>query len=364
VLGYDGFGNVISQSVTGIGMTARVTGFAWSANGLYLATLTNALGQASSQTWNGAFGVPASVTDPNGLTTSWTYDVFGRRTHELRPDQTSTQWIYGACSSCGTRVRYSVATQAKSNTGAVIRTDESRFDAFDQEVVRLSPQVGGAVSQVHYDRDALGRITRTYVPYWVGGVSNGYVDTSFDLLNRPTGTASYTSTGALHASSSTSYSGLTSTTIDALGHATTRTALAWGGPARVTDAAGGNTQYQSNALGQLTQMTDAYGNLVLQADYNPRGVATSITNINRGTLVRMPNALGEIKTETDAKGQTRTYDYDLLGLTKAPRQQPAKSSRLRALPATGGTVAGPRPAGATPPVRPGPGVRARAVAGA
>ena len=313
-LGYDALGHVNSQSVSGIGMTARVTNFAWSGNGLYLATLTNPLGQASTQTWNGSFGVPASVTDPNGLATSWTYDSFGRRTDEQRPDLTSTHWSYTSCGACGdARLRYAVAAQSKSTSGAVIRTDEARFDAFDQEVVRLTPQAGGGVSQVRYDRDALGRVTRAYVPYWVGGASNGYSDTTFDLLNRTTGTASYTSTGALHSSSSIGYSGLTSTVTDSVGHSTISTALAWGGPARVTDAAGGSTNYQSNPLGQLTQMTDAYGTAVMQAVYNQRGMATSITNINRGTLTRVPNALGEVVSETDAKSQTRTYGYDLLG---------------------------------------------------
>jgi RHS repeat-associated protein len=312
-LGYDAVGHVNSQSVTGIGLAARTTSLTWSANGLYVASLTNPLGQVSTQSWNASLGLPASVTDPNGLTTGWAYDAFGRRTGENRPDLTSTAWVYAPCSSCGARVRYTVQAQSKTTAGSVIRSDEFHFDAFDQQVTRLTPQAAGGSSQVSVERDARGRITRAYVPYWVGGASNGYTDTAFDLLDRVTGTASYTSSGALYSQSSTAYSGLAVTQTDPLNHSTTQVALAWGAPSRVTDAAGGSINYQSNAFGQLTQMTDAYGTTVMQGVYDTRGRPTSVTNVNRGTTTIVPNALGEVASETDAKGQTRSYLYDQLG---------------------------------------------------
>ena len=312
-LGYDGFGNVNSQSVTGTGMTARTTTANWGTTGQFPESITNALNETSQRGWDRSLGLPASVTDPNGLVTGWSYDAFGRRTAESRPDLTSTAWIYNACSSCGARVKYTVTEQSKSTTAALIRSDELRFDAFDQEVTRLTPQAAGGNAQVSYDRDALGRITRSYVPYWSGGASNGYVDTSFDVVGRVTGSAMVTATGVTRDATSTVYSGLAATTTDALGHPTTRVTLAWGPSTRVTDAAGGSSNYWTNAFGQLTQMTDAYGTIVMQAAYNLRGMPTSVTNVNRGTTTLVQNALGEVTSETDAKVQTRSFTYDPLG---------------------------------------------------
>jgi YD repeat-containing protein len=51
----------------------------------------------------------------------------------------------------------------------------------------------------------------------------------------------------------------------------------------------------------------------MQAAYNARGMATSVTNVNRGTTTIVPNALGEVSAETTAKGQTRSFVYDALG---------------------------------------------------
>ena len=310
---YDGFGNVNSQTVTGIGLAARTTTASWGASGQFPTSVTNALSQTTSRGWNYSLGLPGSITDPNGLVTSWSYDNFGRRTNESRPDGTSTAWTWAACTTCGARVKYTVQQQPKTTAAAVIRTDEFRYDAFDQEVTRLTPQAAGGNAQVRYDRDAFGRITRSYVPYWNGGATNGYADTGFDVLGRVTGTADYNAAGSLYRSTATAWNGLTATTTDALAHTTTRVVLAWGPDSRVTDAASGSTNYLSNAFGQLTRMTDAYGTIVMQAAYNARGMTTSVTNVNRGTTTLVPNALGEVSSETTAKAQTRSYLYDALG---------------------------------------------------
>ncbi len=152
---FDAFGNVNSQTVTGINMSARTTTASWGSNGQFPVTITNALNQTTARGWNYSLGLPASVTDPNGLVTGWSYDDFGRRTSESRPDGTSTAWIYASCTTCGARVKYTVQQQPKTTGAAVIRTDEFGYDAFDQEVTRLTSQAAGGNARVRYDRDAV-----------------------------------------------------------------------------------------------------------------------------------------------------------------------------------------------------------------
>lgn len=105
-LGYDSFGNINSDKVTGAGMAARTTSTTWSnstyTTGQFPLSVTDASGATTQLAYNYSFGVPSSITDPNGETTSWLYgDGFGRKTKETRPDGTSTQWTYNDCSASG-----------------------------------------------------------------------------------------------------------------------------------------------------------------------------------------------------------------------------------------------------------------------
>ena len=81
-------------------------------------------------------------------------------------------------------------------------------------------------------------------------------------------------------------------------------------------ASGGQTNYQYDAFGQLKQATDAYGTVVSQVTYNLRGMRTAITDVDLGAWSFTPNALGEIVSQTDAKSQTASFEYDALGRLK------------------------------------------------
>src|SRR5206468_537283 len=56
------------------------------------------LNQSESFLYDARFAQPTSHAGPKGLTTTWTYDSFGRKTSEVRPDGTRTTWTYLFCS--------------------------------------------------------------------------------------------------------------------------------------------------------------------------------------------------------------------------------------------------------------------------
>src|SRR5262249_52883774 len=113
---YDGFGNKTQVTTSGVDITTRSTTASFapangSANRQFQTSTTNALNQ--TQTWQSdlRFGKPISHTGPNGLTTTWQYDTFGRKTKEIRADGTQTTWFYGQClpnSGCTPGVAYYV----------------------------------------------------------------------------------------------------------------------------------------------------------------------------------------------------------------------------------------------------------------
>src|SRR6185437_15969451 len=72
-LGYDSFGNINSDTITGIGMTARQTTANWGTTGQFPMSVTDPLNETTRFNYNFGYGLVSSETDPNGLTTSWQY---------------------------------------------------------------------------------------------------------------------------------------------------------------------------------------------------------------------------------------------------------------------------------------------------
>lgn len=325
-LAYDGFGNVSSQTVTGVGMTPRTTTLSWGARGQLPLTITNPLSQNTNQAWRYDLGLPSSLTDPNGLVTSWTYDDFGRRTLEIRPDQTRTAWDRAICSGgCDSRTRYRLHRYDKDTASNTYRTTIADVNQFGQEFKIATQLAGGGYSVTMTETDARGRPVRQYVPYWSGGAYSGYAQATYDAMDRIVSKALYTAGGGLDRQTTHAYEGLATSVTDARSYTQTETRSAWGSVARMTDQGGNSTTYQYNGLGQLTQVTDALGNIVSSVGYNAGGFKTSQTDLDMGTWTFTHNALGEVMSQTDAKGQNTTFVYDLLGRMTS-RTEPAGTS--------------------------------------
>ena len=169
-LGYDSFGNVNSETVTGGGlptpMTARTTLIGWGTRGHFPHSLTNALGEVTEQTWNDAAGRPATLKAPNGFETSWIYDSFSRPDTQTRPDGTRMKWIYGSvCGTCGSKYRYHVQMDETDASSNLIRRRYSYLTQWDQvflERVRLlNAEYSVAASR---DFDARGRSSSSSCP--------------------------------------------------------------------------------------------------------------------------------------------------------------------------------------------------------
>ena len=314
-LAYDTFGNVSSETVTGIGMTPRTTSYGWGSDGRHLRSVTNPLSQTTAQDWNGALGRPIALTDPNNLTTSWDYDAFGRRTVEIRPDATSTTWAYLACpSGCDPRVRYLVQQQQRSTGNVVFNTTTHYFNRWDVLGWERRQQLGGTYAYATVrEFDARGRITREYVPFAAGSSSNGSRHWSYDLLDRPTADALHTPAGVVMRSMTHAYTGLTQSQTDLLNHTGTQVRAAWGDRVRIVDAAAGAANFQYDAFGQLKQASDPAGNVVSSVTYNVRGMRTQLVDMGLGSWSFTPNALGEVVSQTDAKAQTTNFTFDALG---------------------------------------------------
>ncbi|WP_342617559.1 FG-GAP-like repeat-containing protein [Rhodoferax sp. GW822-FHT02A01] len=341
---YDSFGNRSSTSAAACaGATAptitsaatpRTSTNSFGADGYFPVSSTNALLQSESRVYDYRFGTPTSLTGPNGLTTGWSYDTFGRKTQEVRADGTSTTWSYKACANdcpisvAGAVPKWYVIEQSYGagtpgaggvpTTSTTVSSPEKRqfFDALNH-VVRVQTQgfdgAGAAPTLVQDTQyDTLGRISQQSNLYDLAGGTPVWTSYTYDALGRTTSESHPDSvaTGGV-ATTTTTYNGLSTTVQNAAGQTKTTTLNAQGRVASVTDAQWSQVTYSYDAWGNLLSTNASQSVTAMQ--YDLRGRKIAMQDPAMGSWTYSYNAFGELVSQRDSLNQTTTMSYDVLG---------------------------------------------------
>jgi RHS repeat-associated protein len=306
--------------------TARTSSTVFDGRGQFPVSSTNAEGHSESYDHVARFGSKKWMRGPNGLDTSWTFDVWGRKTHEYRPDQTGTYWEYSApCTAatwmhtpnvaiCYQVVQYEFKINWSAWNGYPIITyvDQLERKLFSS---RITFNMADWIDEGLVHRDELGRVIKEFRPYERGqwGTAS-YSQTTFDLMGRPTSVFDSASNTVVQSSA---YDGLTLSSTRYPGNAqppqTTITVKnVVGQTARSIDAESGRTRFVYDAHGNL-RVSETQG-VVTQLQYDLRGRKTGMTDPDMGAGWQYAyNAAGELVRQVDAKSQTTTIGYDRLG---------------------------------------------------
>lgn len=318
---------------------------------------TDAAAHVETRRYDPRFGTLIQLTGPNGLSTQWQYDAFGRATAEIRADGNRTITRYCFLPNTSGPV---IDTSSNSVDCPSARPAEAPPEAiFMQETVPLgisgsnvSPLTGAAVgpwSRTY--QDSAGRVIRTATqsfdgpsqpaalsgavvvqdtlynahgaairstsPYFLSSRTTGttgsadvigLTQTKYDFLGRPVavhktdptagGTEDFGAPyGALKATSSRIvYQGLQSTTFDAAGRARTEEKAADGKVIRITDTNGAQVVHQYDALGNLIQTTDALQNTI-RVSYDLRGRKVRLQDPEAGSTDFCYDAAGQLKAQ-------------------------------------------------------------------
>jgi len=314
-------GNVSSESVVGldkngVAMAARVTSTNYGTRCQLPESITNPLNEVALHGFNYSYGVESSSTDANGVSVSWLYDNFGRRTRENRPDSTFTTWEYADCilATCwgASNLRLQVTENQYDATGGLVRSRQKFFDGLERIRFDGGHRVLGTWTSTQVVYNSLGLKQAVYQPYSTS--SNGYHQFAYDVLNRPTSDTLYNSSGAIDRSTGLAYAGLKTTLTDAKGNSTQKWIDVTGKPRRIIDPPPGNgiTNYVFDPFGNLVWMQDAVGAITTNT-YNIRGFKTASSDPDVGTWTYTPDSLNELVAQTDNNSQTITFDYDKLG---------------------------------------------------
>jgi RHS repeat-associated protein len=312
--GYDATGNITSETVAATGITNRVTTRDFGPRKVLPVTMTNAAGETTTATYDFALGTTLTGTDPNGITTSYQYDSFGRKTRENRPDGTASTWTRYTCSTangfCGdSLLRYQIIEQQLDSGANLIRHATERFDSMGRPKYQELQTLSGAstVVRVHYDNQ--GRVQQRSQPHFAG--FNPYYTTfGYDLIGRPILEQRQVSeTDTSLQSLQTTYARFTHSMIDANSKTITKLMNAIGQTVQMTDAASGVTQYEYDPFGNLTKTIDPVGNQST-AFFNIRGFKMSASDPDMGNWSFDYFPTGELKSQTDAIPRTVTFTYD------------------------------------------------------
>jgi RHS repeat-associated protein len=323
-LGYDSFGNIDSDTITGIGMAARPTTANWGATGQFPMSMTDPAGATTQFNYDFGHGLVSSETDPNGLTTSWTYgDGFGRVTQETRPDGTYTMYYYNACNSgnsyCGNSDKPDLRLFLQkeffgSDRSLIVERDLYENSMGAVRVNSIYNLSGKTWVDTYYD--ALGRVVQKSMPHFSTEYDTTY---SYDILNRvvqvqrPINQNDNTLQTTGYA-----YEGDSITITDPYNNTRTLVHDPNGWLRETKDALGYAVTLGYDAAGSKVSVSDNLSNgpaKPLWTGTYAYGVApflTGETDVDRGTWGFVVDALGERTAWTDPKGQHFSETYDAL----------------------------------------------------
>jgi RHS repeat-associated protein len=312
---HDAFGNKTSATVSGVDIVTRAASTVYDAKGQFATSATNALGQSESWQYDLRFGQPISHTGPNGLTTTWSYDGFGRKILEIRADGTQSKFVYSFCSGVNGGTASCPAGAVRLNQANSFAADGTTpnapsvtiyFDSLEREIARDTQGFDGGIVRGAKQYDALGRVWKVSRPYFVSGGTPQWTTHTYDTLDRPTLVTMPDNSTVQNA-----YHGLSTTETNAKSQTRTVVKNSQGDVVKVTDALAQTMLYAYSPFGKLIQTTDSQTNIVT-ATYDVRGRKIASSEPNLGSMTYAYNVLGELKSQTDAKLQTTSVTYDKL----------------------------------------------------
>jgi RHS repeat-associated protein len=294
---YDSYGRVLTEQGPRTDVNSTTTYAYYTCTTGYqcgeVQTITDALGHVWIFNTYNAHGQPLTITDPNGVVTTLTYDA---------------------------RLRL---------TSRQIGTETTSYSYFPTGLLKQVTLPGS--SYISYTYDPAHRLTQ------ITDSAGNYITYTLDNIGNRTAENSYDPSGTLHRTHTRAYTALSTLykDINAAGTSAVTTTYGYDNDTNQTSIAAPlsrNTSDQYDALNRLTQITDPNSGVTklgydpndnLASVKDPRSLTTNYTHNgfgdltqlvspDTGTTVNTYDSGGNLKTATDARGAAATYSYDAL----------------------------------------------------
>ncbi len=294
------------------GVTARISSMTYTPNGRFVNETTNPLGQKSSAIYDVKWGKPLATKSIGGLSTSSTYDGFGRLKTATSALGYVTEVKYEW--SGNTNYLYKVTSTVPGRPTSV-----KYLDIFEREIKMESTGFHAATIVTKTTYDAQGRAYLSTAPHYSGG-QGVETTTQYDVFNRVTQVSN--GTGATTFTYDYDSNGnLTKSVTDASGQVKSSITDAAGKVTSATDN-GGTLFYDYDSFGNQTRVFQSTTSPlpamidISSMTYDDAGRQMSLTEPNSGISTYEYNAYGELKKQNIANVGETSFTYNDLGQVK------------------------------------------------
>ncbi len=321
---FDIFGNSRRTRITGPNFETRTSSKVFDETGRFVTSVTNSLGHTASTTYYPADSIHAGLvnvsTDANGIQAKHYYDVFGRLIEQVAfygtakavSSYTSFQWCddvfdENACVDLdGARPKYRITASSEGGAGS-----HAYIDMLGREVKKSSQSIDGKFVETDTLFDANGRKQYVVEPHFAGDYE--YIaEFVYDDLGRVTEATE--SHGVVN---TITYNGLSRThTTDIHNKNQSKMELrdVMDNLIEVIDNNQVSSYYKYNGVGNLIELTvNNRADTTMTVSYDALGRKIAMNDPDKGAWSYTYNGLGELVTQTNARGETTCNVYDLGG---------------------------------------------------
>jgi RHS repeat-associated protein len=295
------FGNVVETTTSGAGFAARTKAQFFDFRQDRVVAMRNELGHETAEILHPVLARVASKRDANGLQTHYHYDGFGSRERVQLPTSrytTTKRFWAGAGDPPGAMYR---EVQYRSGELPVARY----YDVLDRLIRVASYNRQGELMYQDSEFEERGWLLRSSRPYLAGEVPV-WSEFEYDAFGRRT-----KETLPDGAQRRIIHQGRVRVEINEKNQQQTVTTDVMGHVIQVKDARNSLVETVYNADGNPVRTVT--GPVTVTTIFNRQGNPTQVNDPSSGTLNFTYNALGEMLSKTDAKGQVETVSYDALG---------------------------------------------------
>ena len=296
---YDNKGNLVQVFMNGNSIGESHTNYTYDSNGVRILTLTDALGHVTSRVYDPALDRLTSENDYLGNVTAFQYDSSDRPRSITSPagSQVSTTYVWS-----GTN-KPSLAVYGVTQSGNDGSMETTWYDILGRAIRSEKKGFGGSMILTDTQYNEKGQVYRISDPYFAGG-SPVWAQTyaAYDdygritTINRNTGR-----------NTSYSYNSATVTETTA-GKTSSKT---YGPDGTLTSASdnGGTIYYAYFPDGKAKSITAPGGVITTMQYADAARNQTQLVDPSAGTINYTYNALGQIKTQTNARNQLTSWNY-------------------------------------------------------
>ncbi len=326
---YDGYGNLVKT--TDANGHWRALDYDATFHSLPVRETIGGLGLTMTAGYDLGLGLMTAFTDPNGQTTGFGYDTFGRLTRIIKPGDSEALPTQGFEYRLGDPVS-AIVTHGREQSGQAGTLDSwAWFDGLGRKLQTRSegPHGDWVVKDAAVFNQRRG-IARQWLPHFAPSPDYadpdpalGHTDFAYDARGRsvretnPDGTLRSTRYLPLTKVESDEEDNLTGGP-----HADTPKTLITDGRGRLVEVREQNgaetsvTRYGYDGLDHLTRIRDPQGN-VKTLVFDGLGRKTRMDDPDKGAMTYVYDGAGNLVSTTDAKAQTLTYSYDPANRTLA-----------------------------------------------